>query len=75
MTNIETFIQIADLSLIEAVQAVCRSRFPHTVAAFDDFTTSDMETIKRGGLRSLPDERLKPLIASMKKDAFIFSAS
>jgi hypothetical protein len=73
--EIKTFIDVADFSLIQAVQSVCRRKFPRTVEAFDSFTASDIETIKRGGLRALSVDRLRPLTKAMKKDDFIFSVN
>jgi hypothetical protein len=70
----ETFLQTADEALITAVRSMCRKRFPKTVAALDGLSALEWETIRAGGLLSLPAAKIKEIRAGMRADEFVWSS-
>ena len=67
LSELKSFLRMADANLINAMRRLCRNTFPLTVKAFSGLSAGEIAN----GLPRLPQVKLDALLGAMREDKFI----
>ena len=66
LTELKSFLKIADANLIEAMKRSCRNTFPLVIEQFDGLSAQEIAN----GLHRLPQAKSDAIFAAMRADKF-----